>query len=290
MNKKALIAVCIAVLIPLVCYIVLKQASDNAVELPGHYLPDRTFDTTVGGKMRTDTVWHTVANIRLVNQLGDTVNLYDIKGKAIVMDFFFTSCGSICPTLTRNMAKMQRSFKEGGDPMDKVDTSVVHFLSFTVDPETDTVAKLKKYADHYKIDPDNWWLLTGSKDSIYNFAFDQLKVDKFSTEPIDPSFVHTSRFVLLDKYYQVRGYYNGLDTVALSKLSKDIGLLMLEKDKGGDKLPFDPLEMGIFLILAIVITIIVVTLLFRKKKPAPNLILKTILHQYIYVTGKYTEK
>jgi protein SCO1/2 len=266
MNKKALIAVCIAVLIPLTCYIILKQASDNAVVMPGHYLPDRIYDTTIGGKTTSDTEWHTVADTKLVNQLGDTVHLYDIQGKAVVIDYFFTTCGSICPTLTRNMAKMQRSFKEGGDPMNKVDPSIVHFVSFTVDPETDSVARLKAYADRYKIDPANWWLLTGPKDTIYNFAFEQLKVDKFSTEPIDPNFVHTSRFVLLDKYFQVRGYYSGLDTTSLSKLATDISLLMLEKDKGGAKLPFDPLQMGIFFLMSIIITVIVITLLFRRKK------------------------
>ncbi len=265
MNIKALVAVCIAVLVPLTCYLILKQASDKAVIMPAHYLPDRTIDTVIGGKMSTDTVWHTVNNIKLVNQLGDTVHLHDIQGKAIVMDFFFTSCGSICPTLTRNMVKLQRSFSEGGDPMHKIDTSVVHFVSFTVDPETDSVARLKAYADKYGVNPDNWWMLTGSKDSIYNFAFEQLKVDKFSIEPIDPNFVHTSRYVLLDKYYQVRGYYNGLDSNSISQLSKDIGLLMLAKDKD-DALPFDPLEMIVFLVLAVVISVIVITLIFRKKK------------------------
>ena len=261
-------AVCIAVLIPLACYIVLKQESDNAVVMPGHYLPDNFVDTVIGGKISKDTVWHTVENIKLVNQLGDTVHLYDIKGKAIVIDFFFTSCGSICPSLTRNMAKLQRSFMQGGDPMNKIDSSVVHFVSFTVDPETDSVARLKAYADRYKVDPGNWWMLTGAKDSIYNFAFEQLKVDKFSMEPIDPNFVHTSRYVLLDKYYQVRGYYNGLDSISIGKLAKDIGLLMLAKDKGPDVLPFDPLQMGVFLLLAIIITVIAVTLIFKKKKGA----------------------
>lgn len=265
MNKKGLIAVCIAVLIPLVCYLVLKQASDTAVNIPRHYLPEKITDTVIGGKMTSDTVWHTVEDIKLVNQLGDTVHLKDIQGKAIVMDFFFTSCGSICPKMTANMAKMQRSFKEGGDVMQKLDTSVVHFVSFTVDPETDTVARLKAYADRYKIDPANWWLLTGPKDSIYKFAFEQVKVDKFSTEPISPDFVHTSYWVLLDKNYQVRGYYSGLDSTSLLKLSRDIGVLMLEKDKSGIKLPFDPLQMGIFFILSIIITVIVVTLLFRRR-------------------------
>jgi len=278
MNNKAFIAVCIAVLVPLVCYIVLKRESDNAVIMPRHYLPDNVTDTIKGGKMVSDTTWHTVADIKLLNQLGDTVHLYDIQGKAVVMDFFFTSCGSICPTLTRNMARLQRSFKEGGDPMKKVDSSVVHFLSFTVDPETDTVAKLKAYADRYGVDPGNWWMLTGPKDYIYNFAFEQLKVDKFSTEPIDPSFLHTGYFVLLDKYHQVRGYYRTVeinqagkitvDSTEILRLSKDIGLLMLAKDTATDTLPFDPLQLLVFLALAIVITVIVVSFIFKRKKQA----------------------
>ncbi len=266
MNKKAFFAICIAVLIPVISYLLVKGASDNAVVMPSRYLPDSTIDTVKGGKLVSDTIWHTVGDIRLVNQLGDTVQLHDIKGKAIVIDFFFTSCGSICPKLTRNMVKLQHSFITGGDPMNKVDTSVVHFVSFTVDPERDSVARLKDYADRYGVSHDNWWFLTGSKDSIYSFAFNELKVDKFSTEPIDTNFVHTSRYVLLDKYYQVRGYYNGLDAASISKLAKDIGLLMLEKDKGPAVLPFDPLLMGVFFVLAIIITILAITFIFKKKK------------------------
>jgi protein SCO1/2 len=78
---------------------------------------------------------------------------------------------------------------------------------------------------------DNWWLLTGNRDSIYNFIFQELRLDKFSDEPVSPDFVHTSRFVLIDKNMQVRGYYNGLDSTSLLKLAKDVGYIMLEKDK-----------------------------------------------------------
>jgi protein SCO1/2 len=74
-------------------------------------------------------------------------------------------------------------------------------------------------------------MLTGNRDSIYKFVFEELRVDKYSEEPINPDFVHTSRFVLIDKEHVVRGWYNGLDSVSLQKLSRDIGLLMLEKDK-----------------------------------------------------------
>jgi protein SCO1 len=266
MTKKALLALCVALLIPLVSYFFVKYESGKAVTMPRRYLLDSVTTTIKDGKQIDDSIWHTTANIRLVNQLGDTVNLYDIKGKAIIMDFFFTSCASICPALTKNMAMLQRGFLKGGDPMDPVENNVVQFLSFSIDPERDSVARLKAYADRFSAKHDSWWFLTGNKDSIDNFAFQELKVDKFSTEPIDPNFVHTSRFVLLDQDYVVRGFYNGLDSNSLNQLAHDVGFLMMENDpKHPEPLPFDPLEMGLFFIAAFVIVVIGLYFVFKKK-------------------------
>lgn len=231
MNKKALLGLSVAVLLPVFCYLALKYASDNAVDMPRKYLLDTVVTRVEKGKMISDSIWHTTANIHLQNQLGDSVSLYDKPGKIIVADFFFTHCGSICPKLTANMAKLQQSFIRGGDTRNKIDTSIVQFVSFTIDPGRDSVPVLKDYADRYHVNHDNWWMLTGNRDSIYRFAFEEMKVDKYSNEPISPDFVHTSRFVLIDKTYKVRGYYNGLDSVSIAKLARDIGLLMLEKDK-----------------------------------------------------------
>jgi protein SCO1/2 len=235
MTKKALLALIIAVLIPVFCYLVLKKTSESAVIVPKRYLVDSVGATEVRGKRIIDTFWHKTANIKLVNQLGDSVNLYDIKGKAIVIDLFFTHCGSICPRLTKSMAKLQQSFITGGNTRQKVDTSVVQFISLSIDPEHDSVSVLKTYADRYNVNPDNWWLLTGNRDSIYKFIFEELKIDQLSQEPVTPEFAHTSRFVLLDKEYVIRGRYeqpySGLDSSSLSTLARDIGLLMLEKDK-----------------------------------------------------------
>ena len=174
--------------------------------MPRKYLLDTVVTRVDKGKMITDSIWHTTANIHLRNQLGDAVSLYDKPGKIIVADFFFTSCRSICPRLTANMAKLQQSFIKGGDLRKKIDSSIVQFISFSVDPAHDSVSVLKNYADRFNVNHDNWWMLTGSRDSIYKFAFEELKVDKFSEEPISPDFVHTSRFVLIDKEYKVRGY------------------------------------------------------------------------------------
>jgi protein SCO1/2 len=233
MSKKSIYGLIIALLIPVICYLWLKSASDTAVTMPGHpFEPDTVIQSVVKGKLQTDTIWHTTKNIRLVNQMGDTVNLHDQKGKIIILDLFFTSCGSICPKLTKNMSKLQQSFIKGGDPRKKqVDASIVQFVSISIDPERDSVPVLNEYANRMGVNGDNWWLLTGNRDSIYKFVFEELKVDKFSDEPVNPDFVHTSKFVLIDKNMQVRGYYNGLDSTSLLKLAKDVGYIMLEKDK-----------------------------------------------------------
>jgi protein SCO1 len=103
MSKKALIAFGVAVLLPLASYFLLKYYSDNAVHMPRRFFADTIMTKVIDGKQTTDTVWHQTKNITLINQLGDTVSLADIKGKVIVADFFFTRCGSICPKLTHNM-------------------------------------------------------------------------------------------------------------------------------------------------------------------------------------------
>lgn len=192
---------------------------------------DSVITRAVDGRTTTDTIWHKTNNITLVNQLGDTVSLYDIKNRVIVADFFFTRCPQICPEMTRNMSRLQQSFSHYNEGRKVVDSSIVRFASFSIDPERDSVAALKAYADKFGVNHDNWWMLTGNKKTIYDFALNELKLGLVDGEGADTSFIHSQKFVLLDKDYVVRGYYNGLDTLTLSLLAKDIGLLMLEKDR-----------------------------------------------------------
>jgi protein SCO1/2 len=232
MNKKALLALIIATVIPAVSYLLLKRTSEDAVIMPRKYLMDSVVTKTIDGRTTTDTIWHKTGNVRLVNQLGDSVDLYDIQNRVIVADFFFTRCPSICPKMTANMAKLQRSFSHNNkDGRKVIDSSIVKFLSFSIDPERDSVPVLRRYADKFGVDHDNWWMLTGNKKTIYDFALNELKLGLVDGEGVDTSFIHSEKFVLLDKDFVVRGYYNGLDTTTLSSLAKDIGLLMLEKDK-----------------------------------------------------------
>ena len=231
MSKKAVFALFIALFVPVVCYMLVKSLSEDAVNMPRKYLMDSIVSRTIDGKTTTDTAWHTTANVNLVNQLGDTVGLYDIQNRIIVADFFFTRCPSICPQMTHNMARLQQSFSHYNQGRKVIDSSIVRFVSFSIDPERDSVEALKTYADKFKVNHDNWWMLTGNKKTIYDFALNELKLGLVDGEGVDTSFIHTQKFVLLDKDYVVRGYYNGLDTISLSGLARDIGLLMLEKDR-----------------------------------------------------------
>ena len=90
MSKKSIYGLIIALVIPIGCYLWLKSASENAVHMPRKYLLDTVVTKVENGKELTDSIWHKTKNIELVNQLGDTVHLYDQQGKIIILDLFFT--------------------------------------------------------------------------------------------------------------------------------------------------------------------------------------------------------
>ena len=229
MNTKALYAVMLAMLLPLVSYFLVKRYSESAVSMPRHYLPDSIIVKTKNGKQITDTIWHKLADFSLNNQLGKTISWKEMEGKIIIADFFFTHCPTICPVLTKNMKRLQESITNAERVGDKTNQSV-HFLSFSIDPERDSVERLKYWADHFQINPDQWWLLTGNKKTIYDLAIHEMKIPVEDGQGIDTNFMHTDHFVLIDSNRYVRGYYHGLDSASLAKLSKDIVLLTLEKD------------------------------------------------------------
>jgi protein SCO1/2 len=191
-------------------------------------MPRRVFFDSIAvneknGKTTNDTIWHHVKNISFINQLGKKVSLYDIKGKVIVLDFFFTRCPTFCPGMARSMKKLQDSFK-------KKDTSFVQFISISVDPQHDSVQQLKNFADKHKINPDSWWLVVGDKKETYDFAFQEIKASVADAE-VDTGFIHTQNFFLLDREKIIRGWYNAFDSSAQRRLVRDIPLLMLEKER-----------------------------------------------------------
>ena len=223
MNTKALLALMLAIVMPVTGYVLVKYYSERDVQMPHRYFYDSVAVTENNGKTTTDTIWHQVKTINFVNQLGKTVTLDSLRGKILVIDFFFSHCPTICPALALSMKRLQNSFKDNND-------SIVQFLSISIDPEHDSVPQLRNFANRFTSNHDSWWFLTGNKKDIYNFALNELKASVADSN-IDTAFIHTEDFFLLDKDRVVRGWYNGFDTVEQAKLVRDIPLLMLEKDK-----------------------------------------------------------
>ena len=229
-SKKALAAVLLAIMVPVISYLIVKRASDHSIGMPGRYYYDSVVSVIRDGKTIDDTVWHSVKDFKFQNQLGRTVSLADLPGKVIVADFFFTRCPSICPKLTANIRKLQDALSSK-DQFKQLNPAFIQFLSFSVDPERDSVSVLKAYGNKFGINPDLWWLLTGPKKQIYDFSMNELKLGLADGEGVDSNFIHTQKLVLLDKEHVVRGYYNGLDSVDMSKMANDMVFIMLEKDK-----------------------------------------------------------
>lgn len=267
MSKKGWLAICIAVIIPLMFYGI---ASRYGVVMPRHYFPDSVVTRVKDGKETTDTIWHKVANITLQNQLGDTVSLDQLKGKVIIIDFFFTHCASICPILTHNMRRLQDALKIRDD-MKGVDTSFVQFLSLTVDPAHDPPPVLKKYADRYGVNSDVWWMLTGPKKTIYDFALNELKLGLQDSVNIDSTFMHTDYVALLDKNRVIRGYYHGTDTTAMARLGDDLVFIMLEKDKNRKSAVFAELKPMMVPIAIILLLTALGVVYFSRKSNLPAL-------------------
>ena len=161
-----------------------------------------------------------------VNQDGAKVTERDLQGKVAVVEYFFTTCKGICPRMSSSLKKVYNEFKNEPDFM---------ILAHTVEPENDSVARLKFYADSMHIDTKKWVLVTGRKDSLYNSARSSYLLDdpKNNLEKIEDQFIHTQFFALVDKKGQVRGgVYDALKEDEMKKLSTDIKDLLKESSNG----------------------------------------------------------
>ena len=152
-----------------------------------------------------------ISEFLLTDSTGTPFGLENLQDTMWVANFMFTSCPSICPTLSANMATLQNRF---------ADTSGIQFVSVTVDPETDTPEVLAEYATRFGADPTRWHFLTGPLEDIHALA-----VESFKVGSVDAPIFHSDKFILVDEAGYVRGYYTGTDIDDVQRLAADIELL-----------------------------------------------------------------
>ena len=233
--------------------------------MPRHYKWDSVIEKVKKGKRTTDTVWHQLADISLKNQMGDTVTWDKLKGKIIIADLFFTRCPTICPAMTKNMKRLAESINNGQKVGDRAN-KLVHFLSFSVDPERDSVERLKYWADRFQVNPEQWWLLTGNKKEIYDLAIKEMMIFAEDGKGVDTSFIHSDRFVLIDSSRHLRGFYNGLDSASLGQLSRDLVLLTMERSPNEKSDVRDKLMIVAIAVLSTIFGVGLFLFLLKRKK------------------------
>lgn len=167
---------------------------------------------------------HKVKPFAFTNQEGKTITNADVEGKIYVVEYFFTTCKGICPRMNENMSKVYTAYRGKNDVM---------ILSHTVDPLKDTVGAMKAYSLRFDADPKQWEFLTGSKKELYDMARYSYLVtaaDDTAITDIESDFIHTDRFVLVDRGGRIRGQYKGTDIGEVNQLIGDIGELLKEKE------------------------------------------------------------
>ncbi len=180
------------------------------------YQPNMVSATLVDSSMQYVRKYHSIADFKLVNQNGDTITQNTYANKIYVADFFFTTCPSICPVMTANLAEVQDEFKDDNE---------VLLLSHSVTPEIDSVAQLKKYAVEKGVIDQKWNLVTGDKKQIYELARKSYMAVMDDGDGGAYDMIHTENFMLIDKERRIRGYYDGTNKEEVEKLIRDIEIL-----------------------------------------------------------------
>jgi protein SCO1/2 len=167
-----------------------------------------------------DTVYHTIADFRFLDQDSAVITGNTFKNKIYVADFFFTSCRTICPIMKTQMLRVYDSIEN--DPE-------VLLLSHTIDPEYDTVGRLHDFAERLGVKSDKWHFVTGPKDSIYNIAQTSYFATAMQDNAEPDGFIHSGAFLLIDKQKRIRGKYDGTKEDDVNRLLRDIEKLKQEK-------------------------------------------------------------
>lgn len=200
-------------------YNALKPKIRLPIFSPGKNVNQELVDSTVVHIKKN----HFIADFSLINQNGEIITQQNYNNKIYIADFFFTTCGTICPIMTTNMKRIQDEISDDDE---------VLLLSHTVLPEIDTVAQLKRYAIKKGVNDKKWNLVTGSKKDLYNLARKSYLVAKYDPTKDDAfGMVHTENFVLIDKKKRIRGLYDGTDEKDIDRLLEDLSILKKEYNK-----------------------------------------------------------
>ena len=207
----AIVLFCLSAVIIYLFYNALKPQETLLIYSPS-MVNSELVDSTIQYKRK----YHTIADFSLTNQNGKIITQEDYTNKIYVADFFFTTCLTICPIMTKNMVEIQN----------RTDNDIL-LLSHSVTPSLDSVETLKNYAIEKGVDDSKWNLVTGDKKQIYELARKSYLAVKTDGDGGPFDMIHTENMVLVDQKKRIRGFYDGTKTEDIEQLLNDIKILKL---------------------------------------------------------------
>ncbi len=166
-----------------------------------------------------DTVYFSIPPFEATNQDGEIITNKSLKGNVYVSEFFFTSCPTICPVMTGQLLRVHEKFKN---------EDRLKIVSYTLDPEYDTPAKLQDHAQRLGIDTNQWWFLNDKKSETYELAQKGYFVTALEDSTQPGGIVHSGKVSLIDGKGHIRGYYDGTVEADVNVLINDIATLLAE--------------------------------------------------------------
>ena len=206
---QGMVLVCI-LLVPVLIFLFLKGFGSNSYDIPIFY--EKGVDNPFKECPVSDTTQHYIPEFTFTNQEGDKVGRADMEGKITIVDFFFTSCPSICPKMSAEMERVNDMFR---------DEDKIQIMSISIDPTYDTPEILQEYAEKHKAVAGKWNFLTGGVQETYDLAKCGFIIPTVDGMGVPDDFVHSDKFMLIDELGRIRGYYSGTSR-------EDVDLLMLE--------------------------------------------------------------
>lgn len=215
MKRKGFFIATGLLVVPVVIFYVLNAGSQNYKKLP--YLGERIAPDGVTTK---DTIYYEVPAFKGIDQSGNPFGSDSLKNYIYVTNFFFASCKDVCPSMNRRLQKVYDRFKEFAE---------VKFVSFTVDPEQDSVPVLNTYSKRFEADPKIWHFVNAGKEGVFAIGQGMLLPVSIEDKTID----HSQQLILVDKQKHIRGVYDSGSDVDLKHLEEDLKVLLYEYHQPG---------------------------------------------------------
>lgn len=197
-------------------YIIVAATSIFSCENSSRKLPIMGERDFVNG----DSVFHTIPDFAFINQDSLPITNKTYEGKIYITDFFFTTCPTICPVMKKQLLRVYEKYKENPK---------VGILSHTIDPRHDSVQVLKEYATRLGIEGNMWNFVTGDKSKIYKLGEKSYYITAGEDSTAAGGIIHSGAFILVDTKRRVRGIYDGTKETDVTKLIKDMEVLLNEK-------------------------------------------------------------